>query len=403
MKKTMTAIALLMSANLFAKPTADIAILLDTSGSMQGLINQVRDGLWQTINGLGEIKKDGEVADLRLALYEYGSGVVSQEANFIQMLAPLTTDHTVIAQKLFATEAKGGTEYSGMAIQMASTDLAFSVDAGDFKSIVIAGNETIYQGPVDPLKAAEDSLSKDILVNSIFAGSQTIQVGGGFSGGGFGCAFCPRPNPTPAPPTDPQTELNPIFAEWRDLAKSGGGESLNIDHNNSIPYIASPFDARIIAATEEISETYLPFGINGEAEYRRMRDLDRDVRGSGNGSYISWGNYRSGNFGQSTYATWDLVSALREGTLDLAVIPVSQLPITFRWLSPEERLEAVMVMEQKRKNLEDEVADLRAKRKIFVDEQLAQRTQDNEANFADAIKQILVKQLKSKGFTLSGN
>jgi len=171
MKKTMTAIALLMSANLFAKPTADIAILLDTSGSMQGLINQVRDGLWQTINGLGEIKKDGEVADLRLALYEYGSGVVSQEANFIQMLAPLTTDHTVIAQKLFATEAKGGTEYSGMAIQMASTDLAFSVDAGDFKSIVIAGNETIYQGPVDPLKAAEDSLSKDILVNSIFAGS----------------------------------------------------------------------------------------------------------------------------------------------------------------------------------------------------------------------------------------
>jgi len=60
-------------------------------------------------------------------------------------------------------------------------------------------------------------------------------------------------------------------------------------------------------------------------------------------------------------------------------------------------------MEQKRKNLEDEVADLRAKRKIFVDEQLAQRTQDNEANFADAIKQILVKQLKSKGFTLSGN
>ncbi|PJB52619.1 MAG: hypothetical protein CO099_11625, partial [Bdellovibrio sp. CG_4_9_14_3_um_filter_39_7] len=380
-----------------------IAILLDTSGSMQGLINQVRDGLWQTINGLGEIKKDGEVADLRLALYEYGSGVVSQEANFIQMLAPLTTDHTVIAQKLFATEAKGGTEYSGMAIQMASTDLAFSVDAGDFKSIVIAGNETIYQGPVDPLKAAEDSLSKDILVNSIFAGSQTIQVGGGFSGGGFGCAFCPRPNPTPAPPTDPQTELNPIFAEWRDLAKSGGGESLNIDHNNSIPYIASPFDARIIAATEEISETYLPFGINGEAEYRRMRDLDRDVRGSGNGSYIGWGNYRSGNFGQSTYATWDLVSALREGTLDLAVIPVSQLPITFRWLSPEERLEAVMVMEQKRKNLEDEVADLRAKRKIFVDEQLAQRTQDNEANFADAIKQILVKQLKSKGFTLSGN
>lgn len=403
MKKSIAAIALLMSANLFAKPTADIAILLDTSGSMQGLINQVRDGLWQTINGLGEIKKDGEVADLRLALYEYGSGVVSQEANFIQMLAPLTTDHTVIAQKLFATEAKGGTEYSGMAIQMASTDLAFSVDAGDFKSIVIAGNETIYQGPVDPLKAAADSLSKDIVVNSIFAGSQTIQVGGGFGGGGFGCPFCPRPNPRPAPPTDPQTELNPIFAEWRDLANAGGGENLNIDHNNSIPYIASPFDARIIAATEEISETYLPFGIKGEEEYRRMRDLDRDVRGSGNGSYIGWGNYRSGNFGQATYATWDLVSALREGTLDLAVIPEAQLPLALRGLSHQEKLDAVTTMEHKRKTLEDEVADLRAKRKIFVDEQLAQRTQDSEANFADAIKQILVKQLKSKGFTLSGN
>ena len=144
-------------------PTADIAILLDTSGSMQGLIDQVRDGLWKTLNGLGILEKDGVKANVRLALFEYGSGVVPAEANFIQLLAPLTSDHTILAQKLFATKAQGSSEYSGMAIDLATDSLGWTKELGDFRSIVIAGNETLKQGPLDALEAARKANGKETL------------------------------------------------------------------------------------------------------------------------------------------------------------------------------------------------------------------------------------------------
>ena len=259
--KILTSIMMMaLSFSAIAKPKADIAFIIDTSGSMQGLINQVRDGVWSTLNNLGEIKKNGDIAELRLALYEYGSGVVSSEANFIQLLVPLTTDHMSVAEKLFATKAIGSQEYSGMAIKLATENLDFSKSINDFKSIILAGNETIHQGPVDPLLASSEALDKDILINTIYAGSQTRTVFNSGGTGGFGCGFriC-QPTPTPIP-SDPQTELNPEFAEFMELAKVGGGMTLNIDQNNSIPFVSSPYDEKIIFTTEAITETYLPFG-----------------------------------------------------------------------------------------------------------------------------------------------
>lgn len=398
------------SLSLTAAPTADLAIVLDTSGSMQGLITQVRDGLWKTLNSLGELKKDGQKADVRLALYEYGSGVVPEEANFIQLLTPLTTDHTKLAQALFATEAKGGTEYSGVALNMATNDLKWSSLSDDFRSIVIAGNETIHQGPVNPLDSAKGALDKDILVNTVFAGPQTHVVpnfGGGFGGGGCGGFFCPPTNPQPQPPTDPQP--NPIFLEWKQMAEAGGGQALNIDHNQSIPYIESPFDADIVKFTEMINTTFLPFGKKGQEEFQRMIDLDRNIRNTGAGTYMDWGNYRGGTFGRSTQSGWDLVSLAIEAETDttkdleatLLNLSDEELPELLRGKTMAEKIDLVKAQVKRRKDIEAKVADLRAKRAEFVEEELRNLNAQGEKTFSDAIKQILIDQLKAKGFTLN--
>lgn len=383
-------------------PTADVAILLDTSGSMQGLINQVRDGLWQTLNNLGTIKRDGKTAKLRLALYEYGSGSVSAEAQHLQMLSPLTADHTKIAEKLFATKATGSLEFSGTAISRATTDLSWTTDHLDFRSIVIAGNETIHQGLVKPIEAAQAALGNDIIVNSIFAGPQTIQTGGGF-GGGFGCRgfFCPNP-PVPTPAPTPEITKNPIFTEWEQLASAGNGETINIDHNNSIPYIESPFDARIVEITVETNKTFLPFGKNGQTEYDRMIDLDRNIRNSGAGSYIGWGSYRGGNFGTATIAKWDLVTALRENpNFDLASLTDAELPQVLRGqFSLDEKRKIIASFDAKRAALEKESKELNEKRRLFVEEELQNQHGEDQQNFAEAFRQIIVDQLEAKGFEL---
>ncbi len=394
-KSLLLAGALALSSTVYsAAPTADIAILLDTSGSMGSLIGQVRDGLWKTLNSLGSLEKDGQKAEVRLALYEYGSGVVPAEANFIQLLTPLTADHTLLAQALFATKAEGREEYSGKAIDLASKDLAWTKELGDFRSIVIAGNETIHQGSVKPLEAAENALQKDILVNTIFAGPQTRPAFSRCGFGGFGCTG----HQPPAIPADPV--VDPIFLEWKEMATSGGGQVLNIDHTQAQPYIESPFDKEIVSLTASINETFLPFGKLGESEYARMISLDSDIRNSGSGSYMDWGTYRGGSFGQASQSAWDLVSAVDREDFELGTVLDVDLPEALRGKTIEEKLKIIASFKSKREAIEEEIKLLRAKRSDFVAAELLRIGNEGEKTFSDAIKIMLVDQLKKKGFEL---
>jgi hypothetical protein len=398
-----------------ATPTADIAIALDTSGSMQPLINQVRDGLWKTLNSLGDLKKDDHKAKLRLALFEYGSGVVPSEANFIQLLSPLTTDHTKLAEVLFNTKATGSAEYSGLVIQLAHQNLKWTQVQSDFRSIVIAGNETIQQGPVNPLDSAKLAFDSDVLVNTIFAGPQTNTPihfpGGGFGTGNCRGFFCPQPpvQPTqPTPPSDPTP--NPIFLEWRELAHVGGGNALNIDHTKTFPYIESPFDADIVKLTETVNDTFLPFGPNGQEEYQRMRELDRNIRSSGAGTYMDWGGYRDGNFGRQSQSSWDFVSLLIEAQEDegkmkdfhklVSKTPDNELPKLLKGKSFEGKVAQIQAMLFKRTTIEDSIGELKEKRRLFVEEELRNRQGDQEKTFADAFKETIVRQLEAKGFSV---
>ena len=55
------------------KTKIQVAILLDTSGSMQGLIEQAKSRLWNIVNTLTTLKYKGETPEIEIALYEYGS------------------------------------------------------------------------------------------------------------------------------------------------------------------------------------------------------------------------------------------------------------------------------------------------------------------------------------------
>jgi hypothetical protein len=398
MKKLITSIMILSQASLMAAPQVDIAIALDTSGSMQGLITQVRDGLWQTLNNLGEIKKDGEVASLRLALYEYGSGVVGKDQDYLQLLVPLTTDHTQIASKLFATQATGSQEYIGAVVEKALSDLDWSKEGEDFKAIVVAGNETIKQGEAEPMNAASKSLGQDILLNTIFCGPEMITpFSGGFGhfGGGFGGGF-----------EDPATKtadpvVNPIFLEWKELANLGGGQNLSIDQNDVIPYIPSPYDTQIVDLTKSLSSTYLPFGTDGATKYQDYLALDSKVMGSGAGSYMDWGGYVSGNFGTATIATWELVEAAKNTDFDLSKLSEAELPDALKGKSLGEKLDLIKAAADKREQINKEIEALKELRRTFIAEELKKLNTSGKDTFADAFRKMITKQLQDQGFQLN--
>jgi hypothetical protein len=103
-----------------AVPKIQVAILLDTSNSMDGLINQARTQLWKIVGEFTTIRLTGKTPKLEVALYEYGND---------------------------------GLEYCGKVVDAATRQLLWSDSAKDVKCIFIAGNEPFTQGDYDYVKA----------------------------------------------------------------------------------------------------------------------------------------------------------------------------------------------------------------------------------------------------------
>src|SRR5262245_51242775 len=79
-----------------------VALLLDTSSSMDGLIGQAKTQLWKIVNELSAAKKDGVRPVLEIALYEYGKSTLSAGEGYIRQILPLTGDLDKVSEELFA-------------------------------------------------------------------------------------------------------------------------------------------------------------------------------------------------------------------------------------------------------------------------------------------------------------
>ncbi|HEX4415106.1 MAG TPA: VWA domain-containing protein, partial [Lacipirellulaceae bacterium] len=95
------------------RPAVDIAILLDTSNSMDGLIGQARKQLWTIVQQFAKAKKQGQTPELRVALFEYGNSNLPASEGYIRQVVPLTDNLDKLSESLFSLKTCGGDEYCG--------------------------------------------------------------------------------------------------------------------------------------------------------------------------------------------------------------------------------------------------------------------------------------------------
>jgi hypothetical protein len=80
-----------------------VALLLDTSNSMDGLIDQAKAQLWEIVNELSYAKCRNERPKLQIALYEYGNDNLSSRENYIRKVLAFTEDLDDVSKELFFT------------------------------------------------------------------------------------------------------------------------------------------------------------------------------------------------------------------------------------------------------------------------------------------------------------
>src|SRR5678816_1142174 len=88
-----------------AKPNVakiQVAILLDVSNSMDGLIEQAKTQLWNMVSVMGRAKCEGQSPQIEIALYEYGSPRNEVKSGYVKQISSFSTDLDGLSDKLFA-------------------------------------------------------------------------------------------------------------------------------------------------------------------------------------------------------------------------------------------------------------------------------------------------------------
>jgi hypothetical protein len=347
------------------KPKIQMAILLDTSNSMDGLIGQARAQLWKIVNEFAKAKKGGVQPDLEVALYEYGNNGLDAKTHWIRMVSPFTDDLDKVSDELFKLKTNGGEEYCGAVITRATKDLKWAESDKVFKCIFIAGNEPFTQGPVDPFKACSDAIKKGITVNTIHCGP--LQVG--------------------------------INEGWQKGAQLADGSYVAIDQDKPTVAIKTPVDAKIVKLGEELNKTYVFYGKEedrkGRAELQQAQDANaaKASPAAAAGRAVTKGGELYNN------SKFDLVDGVEKKEVKLEDLKDEELPAEMKGKSVEEKKAIVESNAKKRKEIQAEIQKLNIEREKFIAaEQAKQKNKSKTESLDTAVIRSVREQAAKKDF-----
>ncbi len=337
----------------------DLAICLDTSGSMEGLIDSAKQRIWAIVNDLALATPAPE---LRVALLTYGNDGHDAENGWVNIDCELTGDLDEISRRLFALRTNGGTELVGRVLSVATGNLRWSDDPNALKLAVVAGNESADQDRVVSFRdACAAAIGSGILVNSIYCGN----------------------------PGDAEAPL------WKQVSLLADGRFATIDHQSGTLVHETPFDAQLVELTTAVNGTYLPFGQDGQASWANQAVQDENAI---NMNPDAAANRAMCKNGALYVCGWDLVDASQQEGFDLAAVEVDQLPEDMRAMTLEQRAAHIETAATERAEIQRRIADVGVQRQAWIDAETARLALDESRSFDHQIRAAIRAQVTQRGF-----
>lgn len=348
-------------------PVAQVAILLDTSNSMDGLIGQAKAQLWKIVNRVASTTKNGKPVKLQVAIFEYGNSGLPASEGYVRQVQSFTSDLDKVSLALFALKTNGGDEYCGQVIHEAVARLPWNADSG-YKAIFICGNEPFTQGEFHYEKACEQAKKGGVIVNTIHCGSREEGVSG----------------------------------HWQDGAILGGGKFFCINQDAALPDIQCPQDVKIMELNRKLNETYIPVGRAGREGLERQARADTAnaaLSREAGASRVMAKALQSKNANTYDNSSWDLADAYKKDDKAVAAAPAAALPANMQKMDVAAREAYVKDALAKREAIQKDILKLSAEREAYAAkerEKLAGGKKDD--SFGAAVLGALDEQMKANGF-----
>ncbi len=345
-----------------ANPKIQVAILLDVSGSMDGLIEQAKAQLWNMVNTMGKAKCTGDATpQIEIALYEYGRSTNPVKDGYVKKINGFINDLDSLSQNLFSLKTNGGDEYCGQVIYTSLQDLQWDASPENYKVIFIAGNEDFLQGNLHFTKACIEAKNKGVIVNTIYCGDKA----------------------------------QGIREHWNLAGECGNGSFTFIDQNVKEEDIPTPYDSLIFSYNEKLNGTYIAYGYAGARSQQKQAAMD--VANTTMSKEAGMKRIQTKSNGKVyNNAQWDLVDAKGTGAVDLAKIDKKDLPDS---LKNKTTAELEKIVEQKTKErgaVQTAIAKLNTQRDAYIAAERATRAvnKTSAATLETAVEKIIKEQAR---------
>ena len=313
-------------------PVVDVVFVLDTTGSMSGLIQTAKEKIWSIASTMASAQP---TPDIRIGLVGYRD----RGDAYVTRVVDLNSNLDAVYAELMSFEAGGGgdtPESVNKALYDAVYNMSWSDRGQAYRTVFLVGdapphmdyNEIRYP---EIIATARD---KGIVVN-------TIQCG----------------------------ELGVTVDPWQAIASLGSGNFFQVEQAGGAVAYASPFDDEIAELSAALDRTRLYYGSEEERQRKldEVSEIEEIIVTASSAVKARRGVFNAAPAGHENLAgDKELIDAVSSGAVDLETMDDALLPEAMKPMAPEEKAAYVSRLAEERAELQSRIQALAADRDAYL-------------------------------------
>jgi len=347
--------------------TMEMVFVLDTTGSMGGLLTGAKERIWGIVN---EVMQSSSLSSVKVGLVAYRD----RGDQYVTQVLPLTEDLDKVYSTLMEYEAAGGgdeEENVRRALAEGVAKVGWSQPSSSHAQILFLVGDAPphdYADEADPLTTADLAVKHGIIVN-------TIQCG-----------------------MSPTTKL-----VWEAIARRGQGQYFLIPQNGGVQTVSTPYDEQLSQLGSRLGGTYLAYGGGAGVEGENFRAEKKDSSARfeydvATRSAPTAAAERTVNKALNSKAyIGDLLQDIENGSIKLESVKTEDLPSELQKLSVEERTKEIQKRLAERSEIRKQILALSKQRTDYISAEQKKRKGGAQNGFDVAVSAALREQLAKKG------
>jgi len=344
-----------------SKPRIEVCFVLDTTGSMGGLIEGAKQKIWSIAN---EMISAQPTPELKLGLIGYRD----RGDDYVLKSFGLTDDIDAIYGHLREFQAGGGgdaPESVNEALAEAIHKMPWSSDKKVLKIIFLVGDAPPHMdypnGPKYP-DLCREAAKKDLIINTIQCGEMA--------------------------------ETKPI---WQEIAKLSEGSYVGISQSGNVAVISTPMDKELSRLNERIGATLIPYGDSTlQAEVHAKYAAAKSAPVAAMADRLTYNS----KTGRAMQGRGELLDALNENKLKVDEIDQKQLPAELQKLDRGELQEHIAKARDERADLQKQIVEVSKKREAYIQSENKRLAVEGKGDaFDQKVTETLHAQAAKKGIS----